>query len=101
MKKALVLVATTLMATSAFAMTPAMKKTIDNVKSEFVRTKVSAPITAAEANPCEAEGSVQVAIQIKERTYNRLTNNMNAVTWKTVKTISVDKDGIVMEECAE
>lgn len=100
MKKTLVLIAMTLMTTSAFALSPAAKKTISNLKNSQIRTVVSKATTAAEATPCEAEGSVQVKIQVKEPQYNRLTNTMDYF-WKTVKTISVDKDGGVMEVCAE
>ncbi len=61
------------------------------IKLDNVKTVIS-EIENDEGNPCLSEGSYLVELQVSDGSES---------SWKTVKTITVEEDGGVMEVCAE
>src|SRR3989344_4213551 len=102
MMKKVILTIALLFSVSSFAKVPeapapqAVYKAAAKMKKNDVRTIVKSVM-----NVCGGEGkSWNAELQVKQPSYNRLTNKMS-YTWETVKTINVDRDGGVMEVCAE
>lgn len=89
-----------LFSASAFAGNVAVEKAAANMKANDTRTVVK-EVENTDGNPCLPEGkSHQVDLQVKQAAYDHMTNKV-VYTWQTVKTISVDQSGRVMEVCAE
>lgn len=93
----LILLAMTL-SSAAFA-NAGLNKAIKNLKNKDVRT-VARLVTEADATPCSEAGGHIVDLQVKTAAYNYETQKV-VHTWETVKSISVSKNGSVMEVCAE
>lgn len=99
--KSLVLIAATLgVSLSAMAANPKVQKAAASLKANDTRT-VTKIIENTDGNPCLPEGkSYQVDLQVKQAAFNPDRSKV-VYKWETVKTINVDKDGNVMEVCAE
>jgi hypothetical protein len=71
--------------------------------SEEVRTTMHS-IMNTDGNPCLSPGkSWQVEVQVKkdERALDKKGDLTVVSKWETVRTVVIDKDGGVMEECLE
>ena len=100
MKKNVLIIVALLTSASAFASNLAVDKTAAKMKANDTRTVIT-EVENKDGNPCMPEGkSYQVELQVKQASYNPETNKM-VYSWETAKTIGVDKNGKVMEVCAE
>ncbi len=81
--------------------TPAI---VQEVAAKMAKTDVRAVIKEVEntdENPCMPSGkSFQVEIQVKQAAYDHEKSKV-VYSWESVKTVGVDRNGRVMEVCAE
>jgi hypothetical protein len=100
MKKTILITVALFASAGAFASNLAVDKAAAKMKANDTRTVVT-EVENKDGNPCMPEGkSYQVELQVKQASYNP-EKNKTVYSWETVKTIGVDKDGKVMEVCAE
>ncbi|WP_413287719.1 hypothetical protein [Bdellovibrio sp. HCB337] len=101
MKKYLIALTTLALSTQAFARIPSVvAKVAAAAKISDTRTVVK-EIENTEGNPCLPEGkSYIVDIQVKQAAFD-YENSKVVYEWETVKSINVEKNGRVMEVCAE
>ncbi len=98
--KATILILACFMSLNVFAANLAAERAAAKMKSGDTRTVIT-EVENKDGNPCMPEGkSSQVELQVKQASFDR--EKMTVVySWQTVKTISVDNAGRVMEVCAE
>jgi hypothetical protein len=103
--KAIILSMALLFSVSSFARVPekpapaVVAKAAEALKKE-IRT-ITRSVMNKDGNPCMPQGkSWNVDLQVKHSDFDR-ENNKWVVSWETVKTINVSKEGDVMESCQE
>ena len=101
MKTLMLTLVTIVLSQSAFAAeTLAVLKAAATMKANDTRT-ITKEVMNTDENPCMPEGkSFIVELQVKKASWNPLKSKV-VYSWETAKIISVEKDGKVMEVCAE
>ena len=86
-----------IVSTTAFAAIPAkVTKAAAQLKSDSVRTRIT-PVKNP-TGPCDSD--YMMTIEVRQAGYDQLKGEV-VYTWEKVKQAGIDKDGNIMEVCAE